>query len=443
MSDRHTTALTALAPATWGTTYIVTTELLPPDRPLLAGALRVLPIGLLLLVAARSLPQGSWWWRSGVLGALNMGIFMGLLFLAAYRLPGGVAAVLVSSAPLLVVGLAWPLLGEPPTRYSVAAAAIGLAGVALLVLRPDAQLDALGLFAAIAAAASLATGVVLTKRWGRPSGILPFTAWQLVAGGLLLTPVSLAVEGAPPALDAEAVAGIAYLGVVGAGLTYPLWFNGIARLAATRVSMLSLLSPLVAVIAGVAIAEERFGIAETIGSVLVLLAVLLGQRPQPQAPVASPDRPDSVSSEPLPARAGPAPRVIGPRPHAQRSQNAPERLQEQLAGRVLALPGVREAPSAVSVAGARGFVLDGENGRGPAEAFQAGREFAHLHPPADGSLHMTLPEHVAAAAYASGWGQPRPVSRTPLIFGPRDEEELEVVWRLLHSSYNYAAGRGT
>jgi Family of unknown function (DUF5519) len=142
----------------------------------------------------------------------------------------------------------------------------------------------------------------------------------------------------------------------------------------------------------------------------------------------------------LPARAGPRPEVIGPRPHAQRSQNAPDQLQEELARRALALPGVIEAESRVSVPGARAFVLDEASARGPAQAFQAGREFAHLHPPDDGSLHMTLPTQVAEAAYAAGWGEPHPVSGTPLIFGPRDETELEIVWGLLRSSYEYASG---
>ena len=147
-----------------------------------------------------------------------------------------------------------------------------------------------------------------------------------------------------------------------------------------------------------------------------------------------------MTSATLPTRTGSRPEVIGPRPHAQRSQNAPAHLQEELARRALALPGVSEAESSVSVPGARAFVLDEASARGPAEAFQTGREFAHLHPPYDGSLHMTLPTEVAEAAYASGWGEPHPVSGTPLIFGPRDESELEVVWGLLQSSYAYARG---
>jgi len=140
----------------------------------------------------------------------------------------------------------------------------------------------------------------------------------------------------------------------------------------------------------------------------------------------------------MPRRQGPHPEVIGPAPHSQRSQNAPAALQEELVRRARELPGVSQADSGVSVPGARAFVLDEASARGPREAFMVGREFSHIHPSEDGSLHMTLPNQVAEAAYAAGWGEPHPLSGTPLIFGPRDEAELEVVWGLLRSSYEYA-----
>lgn len=79
---------TALAPAAWGTTYLTTTELLPPGRPLLAGTLRALPAGLVLAAATKRRPVGAWWAKAFVLGTLNIGGFFALLFVAAYRLPG-------------------------------------------------------------------------------------------------------------------------------------------------------------------------------------------------------------------------------------------------------------------------------------------------------------------------------------------------------------------
>jgi Luciferase len=142
----------------------------------------------------------------------------------------------------------------------------------------------------------------------------------------------------------------------------------------------------------------------------------------------------------LPYRSGPRPETIGPMPHAQRSQHSPPAIHRELAARALELPGVTPAESRVSVPGALAFVLDEESAGGPPAAFQAGREFAHLHPQYDGSLHMTLPADIANEAYEKGWGEPHPYSGTPLIFAPRDEAELEVVLSLLRASYEFAKG---
>jgi probable blue pigment (indigoidine) exporter len=156
--------LTAVAPSVWGSTYLVTTELLPPDRPLLAAVLRALPAGVLLLLIAPGRPRGAWWGRAALLGTLNIGAFFALLFLAAYRLPGGVAATVTSLQPLLVAGLAAVVLAERVRARTAVAGLIGVVGVALLVLRADAALDAVGVLAAVGAAVSMATGVVLSKR---------------------------------------------------------------------------------------------------------------------------------------------------------------------------------------------------------------------------------------------------------------------------------------
>ena len=130
--------ITAVTPAVWGTTYAVTTEFLPPDRPLLAGTLRALPAGLLLLAVTRTLPRGAWWWKSAVLGMLNIGVFFALLFAAAYRLPGGMAAVLGAAQPLVVAGLTVLLLTERVRLRTVLAGVLGAGGVALAVLTATA-----------------------------------------------------------------------------------------------------------------------------------------------------------------------------------------------------------------------------------------------------------------------------------------------------------------
>ncbi len=276
--------VTALAPALWGSTYLVTTELLPPDRPLLAAVLRALPAGLLLVALTRRLPQGSWWWRALVLGSLNIGVFFALLFIAAYRLPGGVAATVGAVQPLIAAGLAAGLLGERLSPRVLLAGLAGVAGVSLLVLRADARLDPLGVTAALGGAAVMALGVALSKKWTSPAPLLAVTGWQLVAGGVVLLPLALLVEGPPPAtLTGENLAGYAYLALIGSALAYALWFRGIRALSTTNVTFLGLLSPLVATALGWAVLDQRLTAPQVLGGLVVLAALVAAQaRPRPR-----------------------------------------------------------------------------------------------------------------------------------------------------------------
>ncbi|SCG57028.1 probable blue pigment (indigoidine) exporter [Micromonospora inositola] len=274
-------ALTAAAPTAWGTTYLVTTELLPADRPLWCGALRALPAGLLLLALTRRRPRGVWWWRSALLGALNIGAFFPLLFLAAYRLPGGTAAVLGAAQPLLVAALGVVALGTRPGRPALLAALAAPLGVTLVVLRPGAALDPLGITAGLAATAAMAAGLVLTRRWGRPAGVgtLAATSWQLVAGGLMIVPLAAAVEGAPAAPDRPALLGYAWLGLVGTAGAYALWFRGVALLPVTRVSVLGALSPLTAAALGWLVLDQALGPVQLAGFAVAVAAMVVGQLP--------------------------------------------------------------------------------------------------------------------------------------------------------------------
>lgn len=283
MSRSTDLLLTATAPAIWGSTYVVTTLMLPQGYPLTVAMLRALPAGLLLLLAVRQIPHGIWWLRSAILGALNFSIFWALLFVAAYRLPGGVAATLGAIQPLIVILLARALLGTPVRGLAVLAALAGIGGVALLVLGPKAALDPVGVVAGLASAASMALGTVLSRRWQPPVSALAFTSWQLTAGGALLLPIALLAEPALPPVTTLNVLGIAYLGLIGAALTYVIWFRGLARLEPAVVSSLGFLSPVSAVLLGWALLDQRLSAAQMAGMVIVVGSVWLSQRVQRRA----------------------------------------------------------------------------------------------------------------------------------------------------------------
>ena len=270
--------LTVLAPMVWGTTYVVATEFLPAGHPLLVAALRSLPVGILLTLVSRKLPRGIWWWRMLILGGLNIGVFQALLFVAAYRLPGGVAATAGAIQPLLVVLFSWLCLGEKPSQFSIKVAIAGFIGVGLLVLSPGARLDGMGIMAALAGAASMGLGTVLVKKWKRPVSLLVFTAWQLVVGGALLLPIALLVEGPFTQLTKTNIQGLIYLGIIGTGLAYLLWFRGIGKLNASAVSYLGLMSPVVATLIGFVWLQQTFTPTQLVGIGIIFTSVLLGQQ---------------------------------------------------------------------------------------------------------------------------------------------------------------------
>lgn len=276
MHRLHTLVLTAAAPAVWGSTYIVTTELLPPGRPLLSALLRALPAGLALLTVRRVLPTGGLWWRGAVLGMLNVGIFFPLLLMSAYRLPGGVAATLGAVGPLVVTGLAWALLGEPLMARRIVAGLIGVGGVALLVVGATARLDAVGVVAGLIGTGSMALGTVLTRRWMRGLDPVVVTAWQLSAGGLVLVPMTLLLEGLPRTVSVSNVLGWTYLCVIGGALSYVLWFRGLSRLPASSAAFLPLLSPLVAAVLGLVLLGQQLTGRQWLGFLLALGSMVAG-----------------------------------------------------------------------------------------------------------------------------------------------------------------------
>lgn len=295
--------VTAVAPVAWGSTYVVTQTFLPADAPLYGSVIRALPAGLLLLALSRRLPSGAWWWRSVVLGVLNIGAFFALIYVAAQLLPSSIAATVTATGPFAMLLLAWPLLGERPRLLTAAAALLGVVGVGLMVFTGPARLDLAGLAASVAAMLMSALGYVLVKRWATgsaPVNVLDSTAWQLVAGGLVLVPVAVAVEGAPPPLTVHTGPAYAYLTLVATALAFTAWFAGMRRLTAGTAGVIGLLNPVTGVVLGTAVAGDRLSAHQALGIVLVLTGVLAGQfagrsrghragrQPAPTAPPAPP-----------------------------------------------------------------------------------------------------------------------------------------------------------
>ncbi len=281
-----------IAPVAWGSTYVVTSQLLPADSPFWGAALRALPAGLVLLLLARRRPRGAWWWRSAVLGTLNVGAFFVLVYLAAQLLPSGIAAMLMATAPAVMLLLAWPLAAERPALLSLTGAAVGFAGVVVLLAGAGGTVDLWGVAASLAAMLMSSVGFVLARRWNDGTPALALTAWQLTGGGLALVVVALLAEGPPPALDSSELIGFAYLSLVATALAFAAWFAALQHLQAGAVGLIGLLNPVTGVVLGVIVAGEQFTSSQVLGMVVVVVGIALGQ-PSVAVALARPRRPRS------------------------------------------------------------------------------------------------------------------------------------------------------
>lgn len=293
MTDRaRATLLGAIAPVVWGTTYAVTTELLPPDRPMTAALLRAAPAGVLLLLLTRQIPPAGWWGRLVVLAVLNIGAFFPLLFLGAYRLPGGLAAVVGSAQPLIVAAVLLLAFRQSTPARQLLWAVLAVTGVGLAVFAGPVTVDALGITAALAGTASMATGVVLTRRWGLPPRMsgLAVTGWQLVLGAVVIAPLVPVLDTGPFVLDGPAIAGYTWLAVPGTTIAYAVWFSAGRRLPATSTAMLGALSPVVAALVGWVWLGQALSGVQSAGFALALVAALLGQTAA-HRPAGTPRRP--------------------------------------------------------------------------------------------------------------------------------------------------------
>lgn len=269
--------VTAVAPIAWGTTYFVTQRYLPADHPLYGAVFRALPAGIVLLALSGRRPHGALWWKALVLGTLNMGAFFALVYVAAQLLPTSIASTVMATAPVTMMLLAWPLLAERPHVLPAIGAGVGIAGVCVMLLTNATGIDPLGVFASVAAMTMSSIGYILTKKWCPDVDVLALTSWQLIAGGTVLVPVAIAVEGAPPALDGGALLAFGYLSGVATALAFTAWFTGLRHLSAGTVGLIGLLNPVTGVLLGTLVAGDTLTARQGAGLALVFLGIALGQ----------------------------------------------------------------------------------------------------------------------------------------------------------------------
>ena len=278
--------LAAIAPITWGLNYLFIKHFLPADNPLWGAALRALPAGLLLLVIARKLPRGDMWWKSAVLGMVNMAGFFILIYLSAQLLPSNIASSVMALTPVAFLFLAWPVSGEKPTLYKFGFAVLGIIGALMIIGGAQGHVNPWGIASSLLAVTVTAFGSLLNKRWTVGQPLLATTAWQLVWGGLALTVVAAVAEPFPT-ITGHNLIGYVYTSFIATGLAYVCWFGALARVPASTVGVIGLLNPVAGVLGGTLIAHESLGFAQLAGIVIVLVAMYFSTKPPSNPKLAS------------------------------------------------------------------------------------------------------------------------------------------------------------
>ncbi|MFN9622419.1 MAG: DMT family transporter [Cyanobacteriota bacterium] len=288
--------------ALWGTTMAAMAPLLEGTTPTLLACLRLLPAGAVLLGAAawmgRSLavagPDRPWL----LLFALVDGtLFQGCLARGLGQTGAGLGSVLIDSQPLLVALLARLLFNEAINPVGWFGLLLGLAGILCLGLPAELLRHwwlegpavigdhpwSHGELWMLAAAAAMAVGTVLCRWATRQSDPVAVTGWHMLIGGLPLLVASLASGAAPGGLPLpDWTLGqwgwMAYSSLAGSALAYGLFFFFASQGDLTGFTALTFLTPVFALLCGIALLHERLHPLQWLGAGLALVSVVLIHR---------------------------------------------------------------------------------------------------------------------------------------------------------------------
>jgi len=273
----------------WGSTYLAIRFAVETLPPLLMAGARFTIAGLLLLAWSRIVqhaerPSRSDW-RTGLMsGALLLLGGNGAVVWAETRVPSGIAALLVAVVPLWMVLLDWLRPGgRRPAAPVFVGLALGLVGLGLLV-GPDAMhgnggVNAIGAAVLMAGSLSWAVGSLLVKRAPRATSGLNGSGTQMLAGGLCLLAVGLAL-GELSQLDLAHVTGRSLLGFLylvtfGSLIGFTAYFYLLAHTTAAKAATYAYVNPVVAVVLGWAFANEPLTMRTMLAAAVILAGVAI------------------------------------------------------------------------------------------------------------------------------------------------------------------------
>ena len=276
----------------WGSTYLAIRYAVETIPPLVTAGIRHTMAGGILLVWAYARgyrPRREHWGAGMILGALFFLIGHGTLHWAEQRVASGLAALLIATEPMFILVLAWATSQQRISRISAVGLAVGVIGVAILTGAELSAKDAslIGLVAVLVGSLSWAAGVVISPKLKLPTDALARTAVPLVCGAVMLL-VTAGITGEFHGLHWDAISlksifGLGYLIVFGSIVAFSAYGIAVRALPTATVATYAYVNPVIAVLLGALILNERLTPAMFGGGALIVGAVVLVVRRSPPA----------------------------------------------------------------------------------------------------------------------------------------------------------------
>jgi drug/metabolite transporter (DMT)-like permease len=273
-----------LLSAIWGSTWLfikVGLEDLPPFTfAALRFALAIVALLPLLIVRRVRLPRNrSDWWLMITTGFLTFTVAYGLVFWGEQYISSGLAALLFATFPLFGLVIAhFHLPAERMTWTKVAGVILGIMGIGLVFSNQLASAGTAALWGSIgiviAALAAAYADVMIKLRGGHLDTTL-LTLVQMVAGSLPLVAIAVVVEGNPGRFDWTPLAtfSIAYLAVIGSASAFVLFYWLIRHMEVTKTMLITLVTPLIAVLLGIVFLGEQLTWRTTVGGAAIIAGI--------------------------------------------------------------------------------------------------------------------------------------------------------------------------
>ena len=295
----------------WGTAMVAMKGVIPNTTPLFLAGMRILPAGLLVLIAAiifkRPQPRGwlAWGWIS-LFALVDGALFQGFLAEGLVRTGAGIGSVMIDTQPLTVALLSSLLFGDRIRKLGWIGLVFGILGVSLIGL-PDewiwqglqgnfehlelsgSRLFASGEWLMLLASLAMAGGTILIRYVCHHADPVMATGWHMILGGIPLFGLSGIIETQQwQNISFEGWMAISYATIFGSAIAYGLFFYLASTRNLTSFAALTFLTPVFALLFGNLLLSEELSLLQWIGVGLTLISIyLINQR----------DRFASVTSE--------------------------------------------------------------------------------------------------------------------------------------------------